>query len=61
MDELALFKGHRYASVELDADTRGGVVIGEGRSAARKCFHTFKPSRPNVHRMVKYLSGTATL
>jgi len=26
MDEFALFKGHRYASVVLDADTRRGVL-----------------------------------
>lgn len=32
MDEFALFKGHRYASVVLDADTRRVLWIGEGRS-----------------------------
>jgi len=34
MDEFALFKGHRYASVVLDADTRRVLWIGEGRSRA---------------------------
>ncbi|MGY4526937.1 ISL3 family transposase [Pseudomonas sp. TE21394] len=34
MDEFALFKGHRYASVVLDADTRQVLWIGEGRSRA---------------------------
>ena len=32
MDEFALFKGHRYASVMLDADTRRVLWLGEGRS-----------------------------
>ncbi|MFQ6572860.1 ISL3 family transposase [Pseudomonas sp. UM16] len=34
MDEFALFKGHRYASVVLDADSRRVLWIGEGRSRA---------------------------
>jgi len=34
MDEFALFKGHRYTSVVLDADTRRVLWIGEGRSRA---------------------------
>ena len=34
MDEFALFEGHRYASVVLDADTRRVLWIGEGRSPA---------------------------
>ncbi|WP_458071736.1 ISL3 family transposase [Rhodanobacter sp. BL-MT-08] len=34
MDEFALHKGHRYASVVLDADTRQVLWIGEGRSRA---------------------------
>lgn len=32
MDEFALFKGHRYASVVIDADTRQVLWVGEGRS-----------------------------
>ncbi|MET3870833.1 ISL3 family transposase [Puniceicoccus vermicola] len=32
MDEFALHKGHRYASVVADADTRQVLWIGEGRS-----------------------------
>ncbi len=34
MGEFALFKGHRYASVVLDADTRRVLWVGEGRSRA---------------------------
>ncbi len=34
MDEFALFKGHRYASVVLDAETRQVLWVGEGRSRA---------------------------
>lgn len=32
MDEFALFKGHRYAKVVLDADTRRVIWVCEGRS-----------------------------
>jgi transposase len=32
MDEFALFKGHRYATVVLDADSRQVLWVGEGRS-----------------------------
>lgn len=32
MDELALFKGHRYATLVLDADTRRVIWVCEGRS-----------------------------
>jgi len=40
MDEFALFKGHRYASVVIDAETRQVLWVGEGRSreAIRPCF-----------------------
>ncbi len=34
MDEFALFKGHRYATVIADADTHQVLWIGEGRSRA---------------------------
>ena len=32
MDEFALFKGHRYATVVMDADTQQVLWVGEGRS-----------------------------
>lgn len=32
MDEFALFKGHRYATVIADADTQEVLWVGEGRS-----------------------------
>lgn len=32
MDEFALFKGHRYATVIADADTHQVLWVGEGRS-----------------------------
>jgi len=42
MDEFALYKGHRYASVVLDADTRRVLWIGLGRSrqAVRPFFES---------------------
>src|SRR5690606_37728518 len=39
LDEFALHKGHRYATVVLDADTRRVLWIGEGRS--RKAIRPF--------------------
>lgn len=45
MDEFALYKGHRYASVVLDADTRRVLWIGQGRSraAVRPFFEALGP------------------
>lgn len=45
MDEFALFKGHRYVSVVLDADARRVLWIGEGRSraAVRPFFEELGP------------------
>ncbi|MBP2847782.1 ISL3 family transposase [Dickeya oryzae] len=34
VDEFALFKGHRYATVVADADTQQVLWVGEGRSRA---------------------------
>jgi len=47
MDEFALFKGHRYASVILDADTRRVLWVGEGRSriAIRSFFEELGAER----------------
>ena len=45
MDEFALYKGHRYASVVLDADSKRVLWIGEGRSRAsvRPFFEALGP------------------
>jgi transposase len=47
MDEFALFKGHRYATVVLDADSRQVLWVGEGRSreAIRPFFEWLGPDR----------------
>jgi transposase len=47
MDEFALFKGHRYATVVLDADSRQVLWVGEGRSreAIRVFFEWLGPAR----------------
>ena len=45
MDEFALFKGHRYASVILDADTRRVLYVAQDRSrrAIRPFFEQLGP------------------
>lgn len=45
MDEFALHKGHRYASVVLDPDSKRVLWIGEGRSraAVRPFFESLGP------------------
>ncbi|MFC4350859.1 ISL3 family transposase [Fodinicurvata halophila] len=45
MDEFALFKGHRYATVVIDADSRQVLWVGEGRSreAVRPFFDWLGP------------------
>ena len=47
MDEFALFKGHRYATVVLDADSRQVLWVGEGhsREAVRPFFEWLGPKR----------------
>lgn len=46
MDEFALFKGHRYASVILDADTRRVLWVAEGRTrvSVRGFFQSLGPA-----------------
>jgi transposase len=45
MDEFALFKGHRYATVAICADTQQVLWVGEGRSreAVRPFFEMLGP------------------
>lgn len=45
MDEFALFKGHRYATVAICADTQQVLWVGEGRSrkAVRPFFDLLGP------------------
>ncbi len=47
MDEFALHKGHRYATVIMDADSRRVLWVGEGRSrmAVRAFFDWLGPER----------------
>ncbi len=61
MDEFALFKGHRYASVVLDADTRRVLWVGEGRSrgAIRAFFEWLGPKRCAAIKAVAMDMNTA--
>ena len=43
IDEFALFKGHRYAAVVLDADTRLVLWVGEGSGTASSAGGHFNP------------------
>jgi len=46
MDEFALHKGHRYATVVICADTQQVLWVGEGssRAAVRPCFEWLGPT-----------------
>lgn len=61
MDEFALFKGHRYAKVVLDADTRRVLWVGEGRSreALRPFFEWLGPERCRAIEAVAMDMNTA--
>jgi transposase len=61
MDEFALFKGHRYATVVLDADTRQVLWVGEGRSreALRPFFEWLGPVRCRAIKAVAMDMNTA--
>ncbi|MCG2586912.1 ISL3 family transposase, partial [Massilia sp. TS11] len=61
MDEFALFKGHRYATVVLDADTRRVLWVGEGRSrdAVRPFFEWLGPQRCRAIQAVAMDMNTA--
>jgi transposase len=61
MDEFALFKGHRYATVVLDADTRRVLWVCEGRSrdAIRPFFDWLGPQRCAAIKAVAMDMNTA--
>jgi transposase len=61
MDEFALYKGHRYATVVLDADTRRVLWVGEGRSreALRPFFEWLGPERCRAIEAVAMDMNTA--
>lgn len=61
MDEFALFKGHRYATIVLDADTRRVLWVGEGRSreAIRPFFTWLGPERCRAIQAVAMDMNTA--
>lgn len=61
MDEFALFKGHRYATVVLDADTRQVLWVCEGRSreAIRPFFLWLGTERCRAIRAVAMDMNTA--
>lgn len=61
MDEFALFKGHRYATVVLDSDTRRVLWVGEGRSreALRPFFDWLGPERCRAIEAVAMDMNTA--
>lgn len=61
MDEFALFKGHRYATVILDADTRRVLWVCEDRSRAaiRPFFEWLGPERCKAIEAVAMDMNTA--
>ena len=61
MDEFALFKGHRYATIALDADTKRVLWVGEGRSrdAIRPFFTWLGPQRCRAIQAVAMDMNTA--
>lgn len=61
MDEFALFKGHRYATVVLDADTRRVLWVCEGRSreAIRPFFEWLGSARCAAIKAVAMDMNTA--
>ena len=61
MDEFALFKGHRYATVVLDADNKQVLWVGEGRSrdAVRPFFTWLGSERCRAIEVVAMDMNTA--
>lgn len=61
MDEFALYKGHRYATVAMDAETQQVLWVGEGRSreAVRPFFEWLGPQACNQIEAVAMDMNTA--
>lgn len=61
MDEFALYKGHRYATVVMDAETRRVLWVGEGRSreAIRPFFEWLAAKRCQAIEAVAMDMNTA--
>lgn len=63
MDEFALFKGHRYASVAVDAETRQVLWVGEGRSraAVRPFFEWLGPHCEHIEAVAMDMNSAMDL
>lgn len=63
MDEFALFKGHRYASVAVDAETRQVLWVGEGRSRAaiRPFFEWLGPHCEHIEAVAMDMNSAMDL
>ena len=63
MDEFALHKGHRYATVVACADTQQGVWVGEGRSreAIRPFFAWLGDAREQIEAVAMDMNSAFDL
>lgn len=63
MDEFALFKGHRYASVVMDAERTQVLWVGEGRSreAIRPFFEWLGPHCEHIEAVAMDMNSAMDL